>query len=408
LLEEKADPNVQDQNDSTALMWAAQFGCIDSLQALIDKKAEINKQNKIWRMSALHYAMLRKDDVFAKPLLIAGADLELNNENNHTPLLTALNYKNLSAAHLLVEKKANVNVINLKGNTPLGFAIFHTEENLTRAILDAKANLEMDSEDDAPLISAAKKNNPVIAQMLLEAKADLEASDSEKNTSLLIAAKSAHPDMVKVLIEAKANVEAKNVSAESAFLLAYENDDTESMQTLIEAKVDVNLSIIDKDQPLLIDKDRPLLIDAVIKNKPERVQMLIDAKANLHAVDERKDTALIWAAYKGNMPILEILLDAKANIHMKGDLNRTALEQAKKCFKDAPKDGHPKCIARLKAVLAVEPKWHDTVSAFFRRKLQPKNSSKKSPGNIEKDILNLGEAFPEFKSHSTLKKNPFK
>ncbi|MEO0347892.1 MAG: ankyrin repeat domain-containing protein [Pseudomonadota bacterium] len=70
------------------------------------------------------------------------------------------------------------------------------------------------------------------------------------------------------------------------------------------------------------------LIAAVKENDVERAKKLLEAGADVNAVDKEGDTALNWAAYKGNDDLVQILIDASADLNLPGYQNKTPLINA--------------------------------------------------------------------------------
>src|SRR5262249_15987278 len=62
--------------------------------------------------------------------------------------------------------------------------------------------------------------------------------------------------------------------------------------------------------------------------KVENVRLLIEAGANIRAIDHVGNTALIWASVIGNIRILQMLIDAGSDINAKNHKGETALDIA--------------------------------------------------------------------------------
>ncbi len=67
------------------------------------------------------------------------------------------------------------------------------------------------------------------------------------------------------------------------------------------------------------------LINAARRGQAARVQVLLDAGADVNARDSVSFTALIFAAEKGHTNIVHILLDAGADVNAQADFGETAL-----------------------------------------------------------------------------------
>ena len=65
------------------------------------------------------------------------------------------------------------------------------------------------------------------------------------------------------------------------------------------------------------------LIEATINNNLEKVKKLIKAGANLDLQDNDRNTALIWASYRGYIDIVKELIKAGADWNLKDNDNNS-------------------------------------------------------------------------------------
>ncbi len=120
------DPNERDELvGETALHAAAGKGYIFIAKLLVKYGASINAQNNIGE-TPLHEAAERGHAKMADYLLSKGADInaKVTNqfEDNKTPLHYAAFGCKLGVVRLLVKKKADLNILNGKGQTALEIA----------------------------------------------------------------------------------------------------------------------------------------------------------------------------------------------------------------------------------------------------------------------------------------------
>jgi hypothetical protein len=100
LLSDGADPNCQDDNGFTPLMYAAWSGKIEMVQALLNADAEINTPNKFgstaifWAAEAGHYEVVRL-------LILKGADLLVVNQDRQNPRIWAEYHDHQPVADLI-------------------------------------------------------------------------------------------------------------------------------------------------------------------------------------------------------------------------------------------------------------------------------------------------------------------
>lgn len=133
-----ADPAGIDSSGATPLIAMAKKTSLrlsdKSIRLLVGKTAEAGAIDAIEHstgFSALHYAALSGDFELIKYLVAAGGDLEIKTRNKETPLMMAFNglssamcsdiphsiRNHTRAVDMLVSLKANINAVDLSGNT---------------------------------------------------------------------------------------------------------------------------------------------------------------------------------------------------------------------------------------------------------------------------------------------------
>ena len=133
-----------------------------------------------------------------------GADVNTKDAKGNTPLHLASKNGHVGAINKLLEKVAEVNTKDAEGNTPLHLA------------RDAKGN--------TPLHLASKNGHVDAIKTLLEKGADVNAKDAKGkdakgNTPLHLAIKNEHVDAIKTLLEKGADVNAKDADGKSPIYL---------------------------------------------------------------------------------------------------------------------------------------------------------------------------------------------
>ena len=78
----------------------------------------------------------------------------------------------------MIDAGANVNEAQGDGTTPLHWAVYKVDVELTRALLEGGAEADvMNNFGSSPLAEAAKLGNAELAEMLLNAGADVESAN---------------------------------------------------------------------------------------------------------------------------------------------------------------------------------------------------------------------------------------
>ena len=137
---------------------------------------------------------------------MAGADLNLLDDEDQTPLMVAAEWNDVGKTKLLLEAGADVNAKNCYGETALMKA---AEENvdIVKLLLEAGADVNVrNSRGETVLMKAARSDDVNIVKLLIEAGAAIDAQDNELKTALM----KVHQHSInytKVLPESEADIE---------------------------------------------------------------------------------------------------------------------------------------------------------------------------------------------------------
>jgi ankyrin repeat protein len=172
-----------------------------------------------------------------------------------------------------------------------------------------------------PIFVACETNN---FELLLEALKTTpvdERSSNQAFTPLMVASNRAAIVLVKHLLEQGADVNAQSEGGHTALMLAIvsynemnaikkvENDNSNPslsvIKTLLDAGADVNLATHGSNTTLQ---------EAALQGSPEVTKLLLEKHANINAVNQWQESALIVCGLKnGNAEVAQLLLDAGAN-----------------------------------------------------------------------------------------------
>ena len=168
--------NLQDKDGKTALMYAAENGCIDIVELLLDKEAcRGDDQGR----TALMYAVAAKSYECVKALLPKEAKMATNNKHRH------------------------------KGTTALMIAARTNNIELVKLLMDKEANLTRD--DGVTALMQAAQANACDCLRLLSSKEAGRCTNDEflyghGYTALMFAASNGHLDSVKILVRQEASI----------------------------------------------------------------------------------------------------------------------------------------------------------------------------------------------------------
>jgi len=177
----------------TPLMLACIEGSTETLQLLIDSKADVNARCELClreaQLEGSHTALsvaaaLSSPQVIAC-LLDAGADRDTRDNEGNSLIGIAALFGNHQVIPLLAEKGVSVQTSNLRGDCPLIGAMLTQNAEVLRVLLDHQANPNVKSNfGQTPLSMCAMQGLVHAAAYLLEAGADvtgdLARSDSQQ------------------------------------------------------------------------------------------------------------------------------------------------------------------------------------------------------------------------------------
>ncbi|MEO3405304.1 ankyrin repeat domain-containing protein [Mucilaginibacter sp. CAU 1740] len=104
---------------------------------------------------------------------------------------------------------------------------------------------------------------------------------------------------------------------------AVKANDTTVAEKLINNGADVNF------RPKMMNAEMSLLILAVEQSQVKMVKILVDHKIDIDWKDWFGSTALMYAAYKGNVAIISYLIKNGADVHFADKQGNTVLSAAK-------------------------------------------------------------------------------
>jgi uncharacterized protein len=219
--------------------------------------------------------------------VLAGPQTPMHAASSTAAVADAARTDDLPEVHKLIKEHVDVNAPATDGSSALLWAAFHSDAEMTKALLAAGAWIETPNHYGVtPLLQASRNGDVEVMRALLDAGADPTRWHPEGETPLMAASRTGRVDAVQLLLSRGALVNAADpFQEETALMWASAEGHVEVVKTLLAAGADPNL------------------------------------KAHVSTITERKDadhpsggfTALMFATRNGHTDVVEALIKGGAD-----------------------------------------------------------------------------------------------
>ena len=339
LIKEGADVNWKPEEATPALMEASLQGHFEVVSELLKGGANVN-QLDVYGRTALDRSQARGHENITQALLNAGGEkgegrtappdsdllkaaalgdhqavtemlanegktlLETKNEDGHTPLSRAVRGDHIETVLVLLAAGADPNTLNKYGRPLLGTAAIVASKKTFDALLQAGAKVNLRPENGiTPLITAVQSLDPLAVQFLLEAGADVLATDEFGFGILHFWSDYSMGDetVLDLLLRNGADIEAKDLSGTTPLVRVVKTSQHRKIGLLLKAGADPNNSGPTGIVPLS---------GAIVSGDIEGVRLLLGAGANPTLRDENGFTPSLYALQFGHEEITKLLESA--------------------------------------------------------------------------------------------------
>lgn len=275
------DLNKPQHEKRAYLHWASIRGNVEIVDYLIKNGADINLEDDR-ELSPLFFAINNgtcKKEII-ELFLNAGFELHKKNSDGATMILICAPYdSNMELTDYLVGKGLSLNSTDDNGATAFDYAARKGNVEVMRALL-AKG---VKSTNNALLMAAQgtrREANGVDAYKYLIGELKLKATVKDKtgNTLLhLITRKQNQAEVLTYLLDNGADANAQNADGDNALMLAAAGRDAEVLKILLSNTKNINA---------VNAKGVSALCNAVAGSSVESIGLLLDKKANIYVVDK--------------------------------------------------------------------------------------------------------------------------
>ncbi len=219
-------------------------------------------------------------------------------------------HDNVAAAADLLRVDANANATTDLGVTPLWLAAENGSLEMTELLLDAGADPGIALlSGETIVMTAAQSGNGAVVRALLSAGADPNAAVTREQTALMWAANRGHAEAVAALIEHGADIEARSLIRDHYVKSEKEQDSNDDYKHWVQ---------LGGNTPLMFAARAGNLVSA---------RHLINAGADVNAVNAFGTGVLILAAHGGNSELVRLLIESGADVNADSS-GHTALHAA--------------------------------------------------------------------------------
>ena len=222
LLDQRADANAADVDQTTALHWAVQRDDLESTRVLIRAGANVRAANR-YGVTALTLACINGSTAIIEALLEGGADANTALPEGETVLMTASRTGKAEPLQLLLARGAAINVKeNWRGQTALMWAAAERHSAATRLLLDHGADVGARSKGGlTALLFAVRAGDLESLRLLLDHKADVNDTATDGTSALTLAIINARFDVASMLLDSGANPNATDPRGSALHALAF-------------------------------------------------------------------------------------------------------------------------------------------------------------------------------------------
>ncbi len=345
LIQQKANVNAPQIDGSTALHWAAQLGDLEMADILIRAGANPSAANRAGARPLLAASVNGQAPMIDR-LIAAGADPNVAlDSSSDTALMIASRTGKVDAVRMLLDHGAKVNAKETwGGTTALMWAASEKHPDVVKLLLERGAEVNARS-NFVPSASGRgfEGTTPIVANPDRP-----EEFTSGLFTPLMFAAREDSLESARLLIAAGADVNAVSGDGKDALSLAIFDGSYDVASFLVDSHADVNHADAQRFTPLFWAIDRRNMETApnfpwmVTVDPFPLIQKLLDAGANPNAIINSTPrarmregsprivyaTALMRAAFSGDIEVVKLLLAHGADPHVQSTDRETNLMAA--------------------------------------------------------------------------------
>lgn len=240
-----------------------QYSSMQDIRSALTAMPDLNVHGG-FGSTPLHFAASMGYTDIVRSLLAAGANPDVMDQYDTTPLMDALNHESAATVQAFIDAG-----VSLDFGSPLGYvlkscACVNSAEQV-RMLIDGGADISAaDMYGDHPLFLAAGWSGPIELTSILEARSKAQSADRagfldvrnwRGHTALTIAARWGNTENVRILLASGANTALRDSFGNSALHLAARWGQPELVNMLIEAGLDPRAKNNEGQSPFFFAQD---------------------------------------------------------------------------------------------------------------------------------------------------------
>ena len=355
LLKAGADPNATYGAGETPLMLAARTGNVNAVKLLIDRGSNVNGADEFKGYTPLMFAATENQPEVARLLIEHGADVNAHSrrfefgklkeasggalmeraEGGMTPLQYAAREGNVETGRVLIAAGADLNAPEPQHDfTPMLIAIYNGKYDFAAVLIEHGAKVN----DGSLYIAIELRNMDTYSNRPNPPETDrtLTATDAIK----MLLARGADPNQVfdkkPPQIQTQGTVTVP--PGATPFYRAVKAADLTVMRMLLDQGANAGIAIKNGGTPLMLAAgggparaQEEEVVDKTGRADPiEVIKMVLDAGADINAVNDQQNSALHLAALRGNDKVVQYLASRGAKLDVKNKQGKTPAEVAPK------------------------------------------------------------------------------
>lgn len=178
-------------------------------------------------------------------------------EGGQGELIAAAARNDVKQVNALLKQGVNPNAtVDQWGENALMHAVLHGNVDMTRALLEAGADPDLEGRGFTPLGMAALRGSARIVRLLLDAGADIDRRSRDGNTPIISATIMQRTDVVRELLPHRPDMSIWNREGRVSLGIAVEEGYKDIVTLMLEAGTDPNVMDRNGNRPLYWSGDR--------------------------------------------------------------------------------------------------------------------------------------------------------